>query len=70
MSAAIPPLCRVVCEAAVSRVIGRDLTDNPFDNLNAPEQHDVWKFAWRYTDALLEHVIDHELACWLEDEAA
>ena len=70
MSADIPPLARVCVEASVSRIIGRDFSDNPFDSLNAPHQHYCWAWAWRYTDQLLERVVEQEVASWLEDEAA
>jgi hypothetical protein len=70
VSADITPLARVCVEASVSRVIGRELTDNPYDSLNAPQQHSCWAWAWRYTDHLLERVVEQEVAGWVEDEAA
>ncbi len=70
MSAEIAPLARVCVEASVSRVIGRDIDANPYDSSNAPTHFYCWRWARRYADQLLERVVEHEVAGWLEDEAA
>jgi hypothetical protein len=70
VTADIPPLAHIAVEAAVCRVIGRELDDNPFDQLRAREQHRCWRWSWRYCDELLARVLAHEVGRSLEGEEA
>jgi hypothetical protein len=52
-------------------VSGVDIADNPYESVNAPERHGVWRWAWLYADRLLELNIEQLAATWNnEDEAA
>ena len=50
----VPPLARVVFEAAVARFVGRPLEENPFDSIDGEPQHNARTWAWTYQ--LLEGV--------------
>ena len=63
----LPPLARVVVEAAVARFVGRPLDENPFDSIHGESQHYAWTWAWRYADQLIDRVGAEEAARWLED---
>ena len=65
----LPPLARVVVEAAVSRLLGCPLEENPFDSTHGASQHAAWRWAWRYTDVLLDSVDPADVARWLEEAA-
>jgi hypothetical protein len=70
VTAELPPIARVVVEAAVARFVGRPFEENPFDSIHGEAQHEAWSWAWRYADVLLERVAAHEAARWLGEEAA
>lgn len=72
MSAGLPPMAKVVCEAAIACAVGRPLDENPFDQANAPDAYYAWRWSWRYADVLLVHVSAHEVEAWLaeQDDAA
>jgi hypothetical protein len=57
----------VVVEAAVARFVGRPLEENPFDSFHGAEQHEAWRWGWRYADLLLDRVGAYEAARWLEE---
>jgi hypothetical protein len=67
---ALTPLAKTVCEGAIACAVGHEITDNPYDVVNAREQHDCWRWAWRYADALLAHVSECEVQAWLADQDA
>ena len=65
------PLSPACVEGALARVSGVDIADNPYESVNAPERHGVWRWAWLYADRLLELNIEQLAATWNnEDEAA
>ncbi len=66
----LPPLSKVCVEGAISCAVGRELSSNPYDSVNAPEAHDAWRWSWKYADALLANVTEHEIQAWLEEQDA
>ncbi len=45
VSVELPPIARVVVEAAVARFVGRPFEENPYDSIHGEAQHHAW--AWR-----------------------